>query len=128
MPKSETIESFIALVEANKHIEAVERFYAPNATVQDNQSEIRGKEKQIENEQNLMLKVKKMSSICIQPYFVKDDYAIIKWQFRFEFKNGTFMEIEEIACQLWNDELIEKEQFFFDPKQFEPKVNQTNQI
>ena len=40
----ETIENFISMVEANKHVEAVERFYAVNVTLQDNQSsETRGK-------------------------------------------------------------------------------------
>jgi hypothetical protein len=124
MPKSETIERFIAIVEANKHIEAVEIFYAANAIIQDNQSEIRDKEKQIENEKNMLLKIKKMDSRCIRPYFIKDDYVVIKWQFRFEFKNDTFIEIEEIAYQFWKEELIEKEQFFFDPKQFQPTPNQ----
>ena len=62
-----------------------------------------------------------MHSKCVHPYFVKDNYVVIKWQFRFEFKNDTFIDIEEIAYQQWNDGQIEKEQFFFDPKQFIPK-------
>ena len=63
MPTIETLEDFITMVEANKHVEAVERFYMPNAILQDNQSlETRGKNQQIENEKNLLLKVKKMYS------------------------------------------------------------------
>ena len=119
MPTIETLEDFVTMVEANQHVEAVERFYTPNATLQDNQSfETRGKDKQIENEKNLLLRIKKMYSECIRPYFIKDNYVIIKWHFRFEFKNETFIDIEEIAYQQWNGEQIEKEQFFFDPKQF----------
>jgi hypothetical protein len=119
MPTTETLEDFVAMVEANQHAEAVERFYTPNATLQDNQSpETRGKNKQIENEKNLLLKVKKMYSKCIRPYFIKDNYVIIKWHFRFDFKDETFIDIEEIAYQQWNGEQMEKEQFFFDPKQF----------
>jgi hypothetical protein len=119
MPTIETLEDFVTMVEANQHVEAVERFYTPNATLQDNQSfETRGKNKQIENEKSLLLKVKKMYSKCIRPYFIKDNYVVIKWHFRFDFKNETFIDIEEIAYQQWNGEQIEKEQFFFDPKQF----------
>lgn len=119
MPTIETLEDFVTMVEANQHVEAVERFYTPDATLQDNQSlETRGKNKQIENEKNLLLRVKKMYSKCIRPYFIKDNYVIIKWHFRFDFKNETFIDIEEIAYQQWNGEQIEKEQFFFDPKQF----------
>lgn len=119
MPAIETLENFVTMVEANQHVEAVERFYTSNATLQDNQSfETRGKNKQIENEKNLLLKVKKMYSKCIRPYFIKDNYVVIKWHFRFDFKNETFIDVEEIAYQQWNGEQIEKEQFFFDPKQF----------
>ena len=122
MPAIETLEEFVTMVEANEHVEAVERFYTPDATLQDNQSlETRGKNKQVENEKNLLLKVKKMYSKCIRPYFIKDNYVVIKWHFRFDFKNETFIDVEEIAYQQWNGEQIEKEQFFFDPKQFIPK-------
>ena len=122
MPTIETLEDFVTMVEANQHVEAVERFYTLNASLQDNQSfETRGKNKQIENEKNLLLKVKKMYSKCIRPYFIKDNYVIIKWHFKFDFKNETFIDVEEIAYQQWNGEQIEKEQFFFDPKQFIPK-------
>src|SRR5690349_21538425 len=105
MPTIETLEDFVTMVEANQHVEAVERFYTPDATLQDNQSlETRGKNKQIENEKNLLLRVKKMYSKCIRPYFIKDNYVIIKWHFRFDFKDETFIEIEEIAYQQWNGE------------------------
>lgn len=122
MPTIETLENFITMVEANEHVQAVEHFYAPGATLQDNQSlETRDKNKQVENEKNLLLKVKKMYSKCIRPYFVNGDYVVIKWHFRFDFKNDTFIDIEEIAWQQWSGEQIEKEQFFFDSKQFIPK-------
>jgi hypothetical protein len=118
----ETVDSFIVMVEANQHIEAVERFYADHAMIRDNQSaETRTKEKQVENEKNLHHAVNKMYSQCLRPYFIKDNFVVIKWRFRFEFKNDTFIEIEEIACQEWDNGLIIYEQFFFDPKQFVPK-------
>ena len=123
MPKSETLKDFIALVETNKHVEAVERFYNANATLQDNQlpETIRNKATQIQNEKNLLLRIDKMFSECLRPYFIQDNYVVIKWHFIFEFKDNTFIDIEEIAYQQWNGEQIEKEQFFFDPKQFIPK-------
>lgn len=62
-----------------------------------------------------------MYSQCLQPYFVKANFVVIKWHFRFEFNNDTFIEIEEIAYQKWDKGQIVYEQFFFDPKQFVPK-------
>ena len=41
MPRSETIELFIKMVESNKHDEAIEKFYTADASMQENQSEPR---------------------------------------------------------------------------------------
>ena len=38
MPTPETLERFIARVEENVHVEAVEKFYTANASMQENQS------------------------------------------------------------------------------------------
>lgn len=126
MPSTDTIEAFIAMVEANQHVQAVETFYIPDAILQDNQSNnIRGKQKQIENEKNLLLRIKKMSSRCIRPYFINGEQVVIKWHFKFEFKNDTYIVIDEVTWQQWLGEQIQKEQFFFDPQQFVPKSTNT---
>jgi hypothetical protein len=110
------------MVEANQHIEAIEHFYADDATAYDNlSSEMRTKSKMLENERSLLLKINKMFSACNRPYHVTGDFVAIKWRFRFEFKNNTFIELEEIAWQEWKNDKIIKEQFFFDPQQFIPK-------
>lgn len=109
----ETIENFIAMVEANKHVEAVERFYAVNATLQDNQStETRGKDKQIENEKNLLLTIKKMHSKCAHPYFVKDNNVVIKWQFRFEFKTIYLLILKKLPTNNGITDKLKKNNFF----------------
>ena len=54
---------------------------------------------------------------------MKAQSFIIKWKFRFEWKDNTVSEIEEIAYQVWEGEQIKQEQFFYDPKQFIPKKN-----
>ena len=38
MPTLETVERFIARVEQNAHTEAIEEFYTPDATMQENQA------------------------------------------------------------------------------------------
>ena len=37
MPTAETLERFIARVEQNAHAEAIEEFYTPDASMQENQ-------------------------------------------------------------------------------------------
>ena len=119
MPKVETIEQFIAMVESNEHDKAIEKFYITDASMQENQAEPRvGKDNLVANEKNTLLKVKSLVSKCIRPYFVNEDQVVIQWYFRFEWKDGTVSEIEEITRQNWLGELINSEKFFYDPKQF----------
>lgn len=119
MPKLETIEQFITMVESNKHDEAIEKFYTIDASMQENQSEPRvGRDLLVANEKNTLAKVASLESKCIRPYFVDGDDVVIHWFFRFEWKDGSISEIEEIARQKWNGELIKTEKFFYDPKQF----------
>ena len=119
MPKIETIEQFIALVETNEHDKAIEKFYTIDASMQENQKEPRvGRDLLVANEKNTLLKVESLVSKCIRPYFVNGDHVVIQWFFKFEWKNGTISEIEEIAVQNWEGEFIKTEKFFYDPKQF----------
>ena len=119
MPKLKTIEEFIAIVESNEHDKAIEKFYTVDASMQENQAEPRvGRDLLVSNEKNTLQKVKSLVSKCIRPYFVNDDEVVIQWYFRFEWKNGSISEIEEITRQNWEGELIKSEQFFYDPKQF----------
>lgn len=119
MPKPETIEQFIAMVESNEHDKAIEKFYTIDASMQENQAEPRvGRDNLVANEKNTLQKVKSLVSKCIRPYFMNGDQVVIRWYFRFEWKNGSISEIEEIAYQNWQEELIKSEKFFYDPKQF----------
>ena len=119
MPKLETLEQFITMVETNEHDKAIEKFYTADASMQENQSEPRvGRDLLVANEKNTLLKVSSLMSKCIRPYFINGDYVVIQWFFRFEWKNGSISEIEEIAYQKWDGELIREEKFFYDPKQF----------
>ncbi|TDW51711.1 hypothetical protein EV144_101387 [Flavobacterium sp. 270] len=122
MPKTATIEEFIAMVESNEHDKAIEKFYAVDASMQENQSEPRvGRDNLVANEKNVLSKVKSLVSKCIRPYFINGDTVVIQWFFRFEWKDGSISEIEEIAYQNWDGELIKKEKFFYDSKQFTTK-------
>ena len=119
MPKLETIEEFIAMVESNEHDKAIEKFYTIEASMQENQSEPRvGRDFLVANEKNTLSKVKSLVSKCIRPYFINGDDVVIQWFFKFEWKDGRVSETEEITCQKWEGELIKKEKFFYDPKQF----------
>lgn len=79
MPSAETLEKFIALVERNTHVEAIEAFYAPDASMQENQSAPRcGRDTLVANERRVLAKAKTVSSTCIRPVFVNGDRVVIR--------------------------------------------------
>lgn len=122
MPTTETLEKFIARVEQNAHVEAVEEFYAPNSTMQENQAVPRvGRDTHVANERKVMARVKTMESQCVRPVFVNGDQVVIRWIFHFEWVDGTYTRMEELAVQRWEGERIAQEQFFYDPAQRVPK-------
>ena len=124
MPSTATLERFILRVEQNDHAGAVEEFYMPNASLQENQSAPRiGRDTQIKRERDLLTKVRTITSHCVRPVFLSDDRVVIRWQFRFDWRDGTVTEMEEIAYQRWEGERIAEETFFYDPAQRLPIPN-----
>jgi len=122
MPKSETLNKFIEMVESNQHDKAMEEFYTFDASIQENQSEPRqGLDNLVVYEKKMLGKAKSIHSKCIHPVFVDGDTVVIRWVFHFEWKDGRSSHIEEIAYQTWRGEKICNEQFFYDPQQFIPK-------
>lgn len=122
MPTAETLEEFIALVERNAHVEAVERFYTADASMQENQRAPRmGRDSHVANERRVLARTKDLMSTCVRPVFVSGDKVVIRWVFRFEWLDGTITRIEELAYQRWDGERIAEETFFYDPAQLEPK-------
>jgi hypothetical protein len=63
MPTNDTLDRFIARVEQNAHVEAVEEFYATGSSMQENGSPPRvGRDKHIVAERNVMSRAKSISS------------------------------------------------------------------
>lgn len=122
MPTRETLEKFIARVEQNAHAEAIEEFYAENASMQENQSEPRrGRDHLVKGERATLARAKSVRSRCVRPVFVEGDRVVIRWIFEFEWLNGSQSRIEELAWQRWEGEKIAEETFFYDPAQMKPK-------
>jgi hypothetical protein len=122
MPTAETLERFIALVEQNAHVEAVEDFYTADASMQENQSAPRvGRDSHVANERRVLSKTKTLISRCVRPVFVSGDKVVIRWIFRFEWLDGTVTHMEELAYQRWEGERIAEEKFFYDPAQRVPR-------
>jgi ketosteroid isomerase-like protein len=123
MPTPETLEAFIGMVEAGRHVEAIERWYTEDASMQENGGEPRvGRDVLAANEQRVMDGTAAVVSTCVRPVFVAGDHVVIRWIFEFERKDGRRLRMEELAYQVWRGERIAQEQFFYDPAQLKPSA------
>jgi len=121
MPTPETLERFIATVERNDHVGALESFYAPHASMRENQAAPRvGREAHVANERRVLARAKAVTSTCIRPVLVDGDIVVIRWIFRFEWLDGGVTLMEELAWQRWEGECVVEERFFYDPAQLAP--------
>jgi ketosteroid isomerase-like protein len=122
VPAAETLERFIARVEENAHVEAIEEFYTIDASMQENQSPPRvGRDLLMARERAVLAKARSVQSTCVRPVFVSGDNVVVRWVFDFEWLDGTKMRMEELAYQRWDGERIAQETFFYDPAQRAPK-------
>jgi len=122
MPSQDTLARFIAKVESNEHDKAIAEFYAENATIRENQGPPRGgRDDLVAGEVAILARAKSVTSTCVGPVFVNGDLVVIRWHFRFVWQDDTVTEMEEMAYQRWEGELMAEEQFFYDPAQRTPR-------
>ena len=118
MPSAATLERFIARVEENRHVEAIEEFYAPDASMRENFAAPRvGRDLLVAHEAKILAKAASVKSTCVRPVFVEGDRVVIRWIFEFTYADGRATRMEELAYQRWDGEKIAEEQFFYDPAQ-----------
>ncbi len=119
MPSLNTVERFVAMVEAGQGVEALEQFYSEHASMQENESAPRiGKEALLKFERAAQASATNLKSTCIRPVLLSGNVAVIRWVFEYTTKTGKAVRFEELAYQRWENELIVQEQFFYDPAQF----------
>jgi ketosteroid isomerase-like protein len=122
MPTQTTLQRFIACVERGAHDEAIAAFYAPHASMRENQQPPRqGCDLLVEHERRVLARARSVRSQCVAPVFVEGDRVVIRWTFEFDWLDGRRTRMEELAYQRWEGELIAEEEFFYDPAQLVPK-------
>src|SRR5437667_6765885 len=118
MPSLATLQAFSATVEANDHVGAITKFYAPDAQTQENNNPpIAGRDVLAEKERRVLASVEGVTTTRLGPLFLDGDHSAICWRFEFTRKDGTRWAMEEMALQTWRGEQLVEERFFYDPKQ-----------
>jgi ketosteroid isomerase-like protein len=109
------------MVEQAKYVEALEQFYHPQASMQDNQQEPRcGLERLLADERATMARFQTMRTEPVTDLLIDGDKVVIRWKFVFTPAEGATVVMEEIALQRWDGERIAEERFFYDPRQTRP--------
>ena len=116
MPDRQTVERFIALVTENQHVEAIEQFYADDATMQENHAPPRfGRAALMEHERQALARVKSVYTHPVDSFLIEGDRVVIHWVFDFTLPDGRCFRIDELAHQDWVGHKIVRERFFYDP-------------
>jgi hypothetical protein len=119
MPTQERLADFIATVVRGEHVEAIERFYAPHATMQENNHPPRaGRDLLVEHERAALARLARMETEPAGDVIQDGEQVVIRWVFHMTGKDGHTRRFEELALQQWEGDFIVRERFFYDPGQF----------
>ena len=121
MPAAAVVHDFIAAVEAGQFVEAIQRYYAEGASMQENNDAPRvGLAALVANEQRVMSLFKQLKGKSLAPPAISGDRVAINWAFDFTRADGSAVRLEEIAWQRWEGDKVVEERFFYDPRQLAP--------
>jgi ketosteroid isomerase-like protein len=116
MPSLSTLQAFADTVEANDHVGAILRFYAPDASTRENDNPpLHGRDALAEKERQMLARFAGVTTKRLGPLLLDGDSAAIHWRFEFTGKDGSKRVMEEIAWQKWRGEELVEERFFYDP-------------
>lgn len=98
MPSRETVHAFVADVMSEDHAGAIERWYAEDASMQENQAEPRlGRETLVAGERRMLARVAAVKTELLGGPLIEGDTVAIRWRFTFTFPDGATRSQEEVA-------------------------------
>ena len=121
MPSRERVQDFIALVERGEYVKAIEDFYHPDASMQENGEPPRvGRQALVEHERAVLESLTGMRTRRVETCLVDGDRVAINWVFEMTGRDGKARTLDELALQSWDGDRIARERFFYDPAQIRP--------
>jgi len=121
MPTRERVAQLIALVEQGRYVEAIEAFYAEDASMQENlQPPRKGRAALVAGERKVLAAFKQVRTLPVDRFLVDGDRVVIHWVFEFMRHDGQTFRQDELAWQRWRGDRIVEERFYYDPAQQQP--------
>ena len=115
MSTRERVQELVGYVQAGRIPEAIERFYAHGATMQENrQPPTVGKAANLARERAFGDSVERWHEVTARSIAVDGDQVLIEWVFEYTTREGQRIRMEEIAQQTWQDGVIVRERNFYD--------------
>ncbi len=98
MPEPKTIRAFAALVEAGEYLAAIERFYAPDVAMLENQTpQPGGREALLGRERATLAAFQSIKGQRARPILCDGDQVAIHWRFEMTPRAGDARVFEEVA-------------------------------
>jgi hypothetical protein len=123
MLTSESVKTLISLVEQRRFLEAIQEFYAEDASMQENNDPPRvGLAALLEREKQFLNSIQQMHVSRADSFLVDGDRAAINWIFEITDGEGKRRRLNEVAYQLWQAGKIIRERFYYDPAQRQVEI------
>lgn len=104
------------MVERGQFVEAIMKFYAPEATMQENLRSVRrGLPALVAHEKGVLAAFESVRVHPVDEYLVQGDRVVIRWVFEFRSRDGRTFRMDELTWQLWQGDKIIEERFYYDP-------------
>jgi ketosteroid isomerase-like protein len=118
MPDTVRVRAFIALVENGHYVQAIEDFYHPDASMQENGAAPRsGREALVAHERKVLAGLTAMKTRCVETFLVDGDHVVVNWVFEMTGADGVTRILDELTLQTWDGDRIRRERFYYDPAQ-----------
>jgi ketosteroid isomerase-like protein len=89
MPSRERVREFVSAVERGDYVKAIEDFYHPNATLQENGQPPRvGQQALVDHERKVLAGLKGMRTRRVETYLVDGDRVVINWAIEMTGQDG----------------------------------------
>jgi hypothetical protein len=118
MPTLDRVKALITMVEKGHYVDAIQRFYTKDASVQENlQPPRRGLEVLMADEEKMLANFKEVRTLPVKECLIQGDRVVINWVFEFIRMDGRSFRQDELAWQRWVGDRIAEERFYYDPAQ-----------
>jgi hypothetical protein len=118
MPTPERVKALITMVEKGQFVDALQRFYTKDATMQENLQPVRrGLDVLIAGEEKILATYKQVKTMPVKEVLINGDRVVINWVFEFIAHDGRNFRQDELAWQRWVGDRIAEERFYYDPAQ-----------